>query len=879
VFEFIRNNYIDASSFFSATKDTLHQNQYGGTFGGPAIKNKLFFFAGYQRTQSAQSSASTKAFVPTAANLLGDFSVTDGPTCTSTKTSVQLVNPQTGAALLGNQISPSYFTAQSLALQKYLPATTDPCGQVSFAIPQIVRENQFVTRADWTINTKHSVYGRYMHDGYNTPAFYSPTNVLQTTTAALNDHVEGLTLGETWVAKANLVNSFHVTGTIRGISRGPASTGISPSTLGVDMYTGTPIGIQVTVSSKWSTYCGTCAPATFNVNTISAADDVNWVLGKHQVMFGGEFVRTQLNANNIYEENGVFGFSGLYSQGGPSGTGTIGKGQDANLDFLTGSMNTFVQSTTQQNAMRMSVPSLYIQDVFHATPKLVLSAGVRWNPMYFPYDYFGRGSSFSMSNFLNNVTSTVFPNAPAGMLFYGEAGVPKAFTQNSPLQFSPRVGLTLDPYGNGKTVFRIGSAIVYDTPNLFTAQHVNQDAPFSEAVQNTSVGGPLNFNAPWSNGQVPTNPFPFPPHAGAASIFAPNNQYYAIDSKFRSPYTIQWTASVQQQFGRGWQLQLDYLGNATRFEPYPIILNPAVYIPGTCGGSPCSTNSNTSSRFKLTLLNPAQGSKYQGGGGAGQTFGSAIIKSGANASYNGLVVSLQHRLSSTFVFLANYTWSHCIDWLDDPGDVGTVTGPQDTNNERGDKGSCGFDYRHVYNTSIVATSHFRLSGWQALAANGWEISPLVKITSGAPFTVVTGKDNSLTYQNNDRPNLVNPTALYTSTKILSGKSSNAQYLNSAAFVPNPLGTFGDSGRNAYRGPKFFQLDAALVRTFPVHDRLALQLRFEGFNVLNHPNFAPPGSSGVPGGSASLASSTFGQITAVAANSTARVFQGAVKITF
>ncbi len=877
-FEFIRNNYLDATNFFSTSKDTLHQNQYGGTVGGKVIKDKLFFFGGYQRTKATSTQASVTAHVPTAANLMGDFSVTDGATCEANGKAVQLLNPLTGAVLTNNHINPGIFNASALALQPYLPATTDPCGLVTYAIPLQTTENQFIARVDWTINSKHSFYSRYLLDGYTAPAFYSPTNVLITTQPGNTERVQGLTLGETYVITSNLVNSFHATGNRRVDVRGPAGTGISPATIGLtNFYTAVPIGLELTLTNKWSTYCGTCAPATFNDNIFSFADDVNWVHGRHQIGFGGEYVRTQLNISNIYESNGNFTISGIYSQKGPNGSSTGGTGADANLDFLTGALNTFEQSKAQQNALRSPIPSLYVQDTFHATKSLVLTAGVRWDPLYMPVDFFNRGSIFNMDDFLSNTVSTVYPNAPAGSLFYGDTGVSRQFTKNSPWQFSPRVGATLDPFGTGKTVFRAGAAMVYDSPNLFTAQRVNQNPPYAQTISNTPVGVPLNFSSPWSNGSTPTNPFPQPFKPTASVQFLPQSQFIVLPQQFHPAYVFQYTASVQQEFGRGWQLQLDYIGNRSNHNPYGYPFNPAVYIPGTCNGAACSTTGNQASRYALTLLNPAQGPKYKGGGG-----GSILIESGANASYNGLIATIQHRASSSFVFLANYTWSHCIDIEDDPGDIAGTT-VQDIHNLKGDRASCGFDFRDIFNTTVVASSHFSLTGWKALAINNWEIAPLVHITDGAPFNVTTGVDNSLTATANDRPNLVTPLGLYTGSKIRSGKSTNAQFINLANFTPNALGTFGNSGRNAYRGPKLLQVDSALTRTFPLHERLALNLRFEAFNVLNHPNFASPAGSnpGYLGTSQPINSATFGQVTSTV-NGTAgqaRIFQAAAKITF
>jgi len=420
---------------------------------------------------------------------------------------------------------------------------------------------------------------------------------------------------------------------------------------------------------------------------------------------------------------------------------------------------------------------------------------------------------------------------------------------------------------------------VYDEPNLFTGQRNQQNPPFAQTVGNSPAGKPLSFDSPWSNGAVTTNPFPLAQIPTSSVAFQKQSQYIVMPTKFHSPYMLQWTASIQRQFGHGWQAMLDYVGNQTVFGPYGLPMNPAVYNSTVCGSlSAGCTTGNYSSRFALTLANPTYGPLYQGGG-----TGSMYIMAGANASYHGMVATIQHRMSSSFVLLANYTWSHCIDISDNAADVSTIT-IQNPANIKGDKSSCGFDFRDIVNTTVVASSHFNsLHGIASGVVNHWEISPLVHITDGNPFTVTSGIDNSLIDVNNDRPNVVNASAIYSHAKIKSGASSNAQYLNLAttgAFAQNPTGTFGDSGRFAYRGPKFFQADAALTRSFPLHDTFGVNLRFEAFNLLNHPDFAAPGSSsGYLASSTALNSKTYGQITSTTQGYGARVFQGAVKFTF
>ena len=214
-FEFIRNNYIDGQNFFStctpvppattcSAKDTLHQNQFGGTFGGPIKRNKMFAFAAYQRTVNKQSQASTQATVPTAANLLGDFSTSDGVPgvagsnpSNSTGAPIPLKDPLTGATLAGNKYAtqPTY-AAPSLKLQSYLPKIdptydTKNCGFVSYAIPSAFNDNQFTTRVDMTLSPKNNLFGRYLVDGYQFPAYFFPTNILVTTQSG---NIEGANL-------------------------------------------------------------------------------------------------------------------------------------------------------------------------------------------------------------------------------------------------------------------------------------------------------------------------------------------------------------------------------------------------------------------------------------------------------------------------------------------------------------------------------------------------------------------------------------------------------------------------------------------------------------------------------------------------------------
>ena len=895
-FEFIRNNFIDATNFYATAKDSLHQNQYGGTFGGPIIRDKLFAFAGYQRTQTHQASSNTEATVPTAANLQGDFSVTAGPGCGAAS---DLKDPMTGVDLVDDKYpSPPTYNPQSLALQKYLPqdvASFDPngCGFVSYAIPSQTTDNEFVTRVDYTINPKNHLYGRYFIDGYQNPAFFSPSNILITTATGVIQRVQSFTLDWAYAISARSVNSANVTLLRRTDDRGYSPKDINANTLGVTVYQLAPFGLQLSTSG-FTMGGGGNSKAHFNDNTLAFDDDVTMLRGKWQIVFGGEWVQNELNDFNVFEGNGNFGFSSKFSAYGPTGTQAPGAPTelgDGALDFLMGAMNTFAQSNPQQNALRAPIPSLYVQGTYHAKGRLTLEGGLRWSPDFMPTDVFNRGSVFSMSGFLANQFSTVYPNAPAGSLFYGDRGVPRQFTQNSPFLFSPNVGGAYDLFGTGKTVLRAGVELVYDNASFWTGEDMAQNAPFSSAASQaqTATSGPLSFSAPWTVGQTTTSPFPQPGiPTPANALFPKQSQTIVFPTKFLQTYTEQWTASVQHQLGRGWQLQADYIGSHTVHAPMGTPFDQAVYIPGTwttattgCGtiattgpaattgvpGAPCSTISNQASRFQLTMLNPAQGNKYKGGAG------SVYINDNAMSNYNGLVVSVQHRLSSTFSFLGNWTWSKCLNITDAAGDQDSVTF-ENANNPGMDYGPCGSDFRDIENATVVATSHFSsLSRFNSLLVNNWEIAPLFHIVSGGPFTVTSGQDNSFTDIGNDRPNQISGVPIHLHTNLRSGTgAANRAWLNRAAFTQIPstaFGTYGNISRNSFRGPSSLQFDGQVSRIFPIRESLRMDFRLEAFNVLNHPDFGNPTSS--------LNSSTFGQISKQ--TNAARVFQGSLKFLF
>lgn len=949
-FEFIRNNYIDGTNFFSTTPDTLHQNMYGGTFGGriPGTHNKIFVFAGYQRLKADQSTNPITMYIPTAANLTGDFSSTNPCGAVSATTGLcanQLYDPLTGVPLPGNKYAtqPSY-NQQALNLMAYLPTNANPAnGEVSFKIPSETFDNQFVTRVDYNINARNTMYARYFIDGYQAPSFFAKggTNggILLTSQAPGNyERVQTAVISEAFIWRPDLVNSFHAYGTKR-VDLRQSAPGINGNTLGIIQYDEVPTNLELEVSggpnSSWNTYCGTCSNGFFNVDDEGASDDLTWIKGNHLLAVGGEFLKVHFNEVAGFQANGNYQFSGIWSGSGPTGinptTNSVVYGS-GNLDFLWGAMGptsgngAFAQSKEQQLALRGPVPSIYIQDTFHMTKRLTIAGGIRWEPEYMPRDQFNRGSTFSMAAFLADQVSSIYPQAPPGSFFYGDTGVTKMFTTNPLWNFNTNFGATWDPFGNGNTVIRGGLQVAYDEANFYTTNRNHQNPPFATNVTST-VSGPVCFSEPWLTGgtgygcnalSTGTNASPFPQPVvptPSTAVFPAQGEWIEITSPYSVPDTLQWTLSVQHEFPKGWQAQVDYIGNKTSKMPVGTVLDPAIYTPGVwgangtgCGpvvttgpaavaaktlgggkvGTNCSTTSDQIARFALTEAEPAYGNGYAGGSSNGMIQVSNI----AYANYNGMVATLQHRVSATFVMLTNYTWSHCLNIADASGDWSS-TPLMDPYNPRLDYGRCGSDYRNVFNTSVVYTTKFPLQGVAKWLANDWEIAPLLHITSGAPINVTDGQDISLTDTGNDRPNFVYGVNPKTGIKLQGGtnKASPATraWLNLNAFcsastaanpcdIPVANGAFGDLGRNAISGPMLFQDDAQISRIFPVTERLRIQARLEAFNFLNHPSFDNPGASSAGNSTASGPQlSTFGEISSTSIN--ARIFQGSLKVIF
>jgi hypothetical protein len=858
VFEFLRNSYANANNRINGYTD-LKRNQFGGFLDGPIIHNKLFFLGGYQHTALRIAPATTSSFVPTSDMLAGNFtpylayqkSLTGA--CPALLASAGF---NYNAATCTATISPTLFSPAAVALMKYLPTakTQNAAGLVSYSVPAPQDENQWIGRLDYTLSSRHSVFGRYFMTNYYQESLFDG-NLLNAINPGLKDRGKYLTLGDNFAISPNISNALRGTVTRLAIARGAPGDLISPSTIGSNVYSSVPNYIYLNVSGAFTASCGSCAPTHYVTNHYQAADDLSIQKGSHFLQVGFDYIHEELNLAGLNTENGQFTFNASYS-----GLGLA--------DLLLGAPNTFSQGFGPGAAahLRYNYFGYYIQDTWHATKRLTINAGLRWEPWFPEYEKNNIGGEFSAAAFASNIVSTVYPNAPAGIVFYGDKGVKPGFINSRFTNFSPRAGFAFDPRGNGKSSLRGSYTLTFETPELYYDSGFPGNSPNASA-QSFTVDNSTNetdtvksFDNPWKK-IAGGNPYPTQYPAPSSAAFPATNVstgYYP--SNLRRTYMHQYNLSYQNQLSANWLASATYIGTNTihlwGFQPY----NYATPLPTPAGAA--ATTNNTSQRYILYRAAIASGTT------AGTRYGafSGTADYGM-ANFNGVIATVDHRFASNFSMLLNYTWSHCLSNMNYTGD--NTPPAQNPNNHAAEYGNCNFDTTHNLSVSGVATTprfhQFSLN--QVLGA--WQVSPLITYRTGMPYTVTDGTDRSLTAIGQDRPNIVPGQSLY-SKNLFPAAGVKPLWINAAAYVLQPLGTFGNEAPLQARGPGFADVDVAISKHFPLFEHSQLEIRGEAFNALNHPNYANPNT-------AISSSSTFGRITATAND--ARLLQIAAKITF
>ena len=421
LFEFVRNGVLNARNARAVSRDELKRNQFGGVLGGPIVRNKTFFFFGYQGTTQRSAPTSSRGFVPTAQMLAGDFT-----TVASTACRTSAVNLAASQGFTGNRIDPRLFVAPALALVKRLPTTTDPCGEVRYGRRDISDEHLMLARVDHQISDRQSLYVRYWVARNDTPTDYDGTNPLSLSNGQQVNRVHSAVLGHTSLIGPG-TNSFRATLNRTKIEKQNVET-FDWSDLGVNVYVPIPKLMLISVSNGFSIGGTPTLPGKYNTTSFQFADDMSIVRGAHQIGFGGEFVHQEFNSISNMGATGTFSFSGQVTGHGLA-------------DFLLGKSVSFAQGNARVNYNRSNYTGAYIQDSWRTSRGLVINAGLRWEP-YFPiYSKRRQVTHFDPEAFAKGMRSIVYKKAPAGLLFPGDPGIPlDGMGFDRWLDFAPRLG-------------------------------------------------------------------------------------------------------------------------------------------------------------------------------------------------------------------------------------------------------------------------------------------------------------------------------------------------------------------------------------------------------------------------------------------------------
>ncbi|PWU03503.1 MAG: TonB-dependent receptor [Terriglobia bacterium] len=810
VFEFLRNNKFNATNPFAGRgpdgrrlTDGLKRNQFGGTIGGPIKKNKLFFFGGWQETLTRITPADTLSFIPTAQMLAGDFTTFASPACNAGR-QVNL-----GAPFSGNRIAPSLFSPAALKIVSRLPTTADPCGQIRYTNPLHQNEYQAVGKGDYQVSAKNSLFGRYMATTLTqVPPYALGNNILQTTVGGRDNLAQSVTLGDTHLIGASMVNSFRMAMNRTAIHRTSKDFFSAPE-VGINVFSYMPHYMLLTITGGFALGGGTESESTFRTTTFQLGDDFSWVRGSHQISFGASGARWQSSSQANVRSPGPFTFDG-------SATG-LGL-----ADFLVGRPSLYDPAAPNTLFMAQWYLGLYAQDTWKISPRVTLNYGLRWEPWFPQIITNGNIYNFSFDRFTQGNKSAVYKNAPAGLYYPGDPGFPgKSGQYRKMLDFQPRVGIAWDPLGDGKMSIRASYGLFYDFANGQFFINSTIAPPFGDEVRVPSPAGGLDD--PW-RGVPGGNPFPIQFNS-ANALFPFGSPYLTVNYDMPATALHSWNLSIQRQIASNWLVSASYIANETQHLWASTQLNPGVYIPGNCTAGQygltapglCSTTTNLNQRRVLSLLNPA----------VGQYYGYVdVFDPGGTQSYNGLLVAVQHRLSHGLTISGNYTWSHCIgDYSQEFTTPNVGSGYQVPNNRRYDRGDCALDRRHNFNmTGVYQLPRFR-NGIVRAVVTGWKISPIFRYISGAALTTTTGVDRALNGN----------TATQRPMQLLPDPYAHGflNYLNSRAFTQPALGTLGNMGTYSLRGPGVFQIDTSLARVFRVTERKTLEIRGEAFNL---PNF-------------------------------------------
>jgi len=784
LFEYLRNGALNATNFFASQKDALKRNQFGGSIGGPILRDKLFYFGSYQGTTIASTSNANTAFVPTDAQRRGDFSAV-------TK---QLVDPFTKTPFPGNQVPVSSFAS---ALFGKVPTTADPAGKLLYAVPTEIRDHQGLAKLDYN-SGKHQLSGSFFYVRYSDPGWNGGNTLLNYKIGQLQTTKE-FKVSDTWTLSSSLLNSV----TFDGLHLDSIQTRTAPFSIfdfaainaakPAEQFLET--GLNVTGFSGWGTG-GSQPPGEWIRANYEVSDVVTWVRGNHMMHMGATYnPYEKFDSKTGFQEEPILRFDG-------SGSG------NALVDLMTGYVSSFTQTAGKAKFTRGPQISAFFQDTWRVSARLTLDLGLRWEP-FIPYTDPTEGQ---VGGFIPGFQSQRFPNAPVGLAFAGDPGFPDGGLFADTNNFAPRLGFSYAArQGRHATTIRGGWGIFYIMPFMKLYNNFVQNAPFSPSV--TLFG--TNLFDPYTSAGV-ANPFPpfAPVHADASSQFVLPQQYQYFNTHWGLGHTNAFNLTIEQQLASDLVFRAAYVGTQGRGLQYFQERNPAIYGAGATVG-------NTNARRPLA-----------------PTYASLMEMTNDGVSnYHSLQLTLEKRFSSRFSLISNYTYSKSLDNQSVDNQF-TVSDP-DPFDPHFNYGLSDFDTPHNLSIwGIYDLPRFNGAPWLLRAvAGGWETAGAFAWRSGTPFTVVSGQDRSFSGVRQDRADLVGDPVVHGDR---SRAATIAEYFNPAAFALNAAGTFGSAPRNLLRGPGLINLDWSVQKSFGENRKTSIRADF--FNAFNNVHLNAPGAN-------------------------------------
>jgi Carboxypeptidase regulatory-like domain len=824
VFEFFRNRALNSTPFFNNSTATFNGlrnpkfnvNEFGGTLGGPVIKDKTFFFFSYEGFRRRQGVAQT-------ATVFSD-----------------------AERALINQ----FGTPQAKALMALVPRANSGTNTLLSTENNSLDRNQYFGKVDHSFSENNRLFVSFFTEKQNfTDPFAFGGSTIPGFGTSGNLRFTNVVIGHTSVLSSNLVNearfSFHRRGTFSVVPVNKTKisdlgiSGIVPD----DPAAEGPPNIQIAGRTQFgNTIQG--PQARFD-NTFQYSDNLSHRIGSRHFLKYGADIRTYAQ-NQIFDfiNNGVYSFDG--DVGGDFGLDPI-KGLLAPLsDFANGVATEYDQNSAGRKGYRTRSFNFYGQDDFKVKPSLTLNLGLRYELNTNLYDIRDEVAAFRPGQ-----QSTVFPTAPAGLVFPGDTGVSRSTYPNDYNNFAPRVGFAWDVLRNGKLSLRGGYGLYYDVVISETTLQFLTSAPYSiqPNIFSTTINNPFSGSLenplaqPFPhNPAKPGDPFDF---TSVAPVVLTVN-----DPNFRTPYAHQYNMQVQYEFLRGYTLEVGYVATSgvkllTRRQ-----INPAMVTP-------TATTGNTNRRRSFNQNNP------QNADFGGAVFGGITNQeTSANSNYSSLQATVSKRFSQGFQFQSAYTYGHCLD------NASGLRSNVRYNDTGADRGNCEFDIRHRYAVSYIWALPWGkgLKGFAGKLLSGWQVGGVTQFQTGAPFNITEPTDRSLSGAGADRPDFVGgEVQFFDPRNVDTSLGGPNHYFNGTGggtptAAANPFfrrvgsgttaalgaGRFGTLGRNVFHGPGINNWDFSVLKRTRVTEAQELEFRAEFFNLANHTQFLNPnGNIGSP----------------------------------